>query len=500
MRLKYLITALLITLTAVGAFWLSDGNRMKEDLALWLGEQSGYQVEIEGNLDWQILGGLGLAAQDVRLIGEEEDIRVGSISLSANFGNLFQSLDDWQVKTLQINDAQIASGDSNVQISRLLLTDFRPNTMAPFQGSLSMATGAQGAAYPIQISGMLRYVLESGTQAGALELLNTRVMTEFLEANCAGRITGGSGYQGPTIAEHPEDLVSIPTLYAADTTAQCDIQKMVLGDRPLPVSELKLSLQGGELEAGLTYPTFYQGDLQIDLDLTPEQGTLAWTIDVKGQGIDSSKVFGSDAGPRSWQAIVEVDASISATGNQLPALVSGAKGTGHVTSQSGYMDVSRVKVIISLLSQLAGKSDPTTDWGQRISYRELDATWTMQGQAHELDTKIDNLRWQMSGPIDLLADRLDLRGHISASAPGADDLIRMDPAFYDIPIPIKCAGTLADPGCATDREELTELVAQLFLNAQKRRLQDVIEDAVKDQLPEPLQDAAKSLLNLFKKD
>ena len=76
----------------------------------------------------------------------------------------------------------------------------------------------------------------------------------------------------------------------------------------------------------------------------------------------------------------------------------------------------------------------------------------------------------------------------------------MDPAFYDIPIPIKCAGTLADPGCETDREELTELVAQLFLNAQKRRLQDVIEDAVKDQLPEPLQDAAKSLLNLFKKD
>ena len=59
---------LLIIAAAVGLyFYLSDRQQLKANLSTQLSANSGYEVDIQGDLSWQILPSIRLAASNIKM-------------------------------------------------------------------------------------------------------------------------------------------------------------------------------------------------------------------------------------------------------------------------------------------------------------------------------------------------------------------------------------------------------------------------------------------------
>ena len=68
--LKRLFVTVLILLLLLGAainYLLSDTERLKTELGAQLSGATGYQVNIEGKLNWQVMPSIGAAVTNIKL-------------------------------------------------------------------------------------------------------------------------------------------------------------------------------------------------------------------------------------------------------------------------------------------------------------------------------------------------------------------------------------------------------------------------------------------------
>jgi len=78
---RFFITLILILIVLVVGlgYYLSDKETLKEELSAQLSTASGYQVEILGDLNWQVLPKLGIAAGNISLLDGETQIHVNKL-------------------------------------------------------------------------------------------------------------------------------------------------------------------------------------------------------------------------------------------------------------------------------------------------------------------------------------------------------------------------------------------------------------------------------------
>ena len=67
---------LIVFLSAGLGYYLSDKARLKTQLSTQLSIASGYQVDIQGDLNWQLLPNPGLAAANIKLRDGETQMHV----------------------------------------------------------------------------------------------------------------------------------------------------------------------------------------------------------------------------------------------------------------------------------------------------------------------------------------------------------------------------------------------------------------------------------------
>ena len=78
---RFFITLIfiLVVLVAGLGYYLSDEETLKKELSAQMRIASGYQVEILGDLNWQVVPKLGLAATNIKLHDGEIQIHVSKI-------------------------------------------------------------------------------------------------------------------------------------------------------------------------------------------------------------------------------------------------------------------------------------------------------------------------------------------------------------------------------------------------------------------------------------
>ena len=81
---KFLFSLLVIVALIAGAasYVLSDSERIKSQLNAELSAASGYQVDIQGDRNWQIFPSLGLAISNVKVRDEETQIHICKLRLA----------------------------------------------------------------------------------------------------------------------------------------------------------------------------------------------------------------------------------------------------------------------------------------------------------------------------------------------------------------------------------------------------------------------------------
>ena len=141
-----LIVASVILIGIAGYVYFGDGDRYKLDLEAYLTEASGYQISINGDINWQIQPTLGLSAENIDAIDASENINIGKLTLNAQIGNLFAALESWQIHSFVLENVKVESQGSQMILRKLDISDLRPDEASPFVLDLGYVAASADAS------------------------------------------------------------------------------------------------------------------------------------------------------------------------------------------------------------------------------------------------------------------------------------------------------------------------------------------------------------------
>ena len=424
-RIFITLILILVVLVAGLGYYLSDKETLKEELSAQLSIASGYQVEILGDLNWQVLPKLGLAAVSIKLRDGETQIHVSKLRVGLSLSELTKSPEKWQLDNLILDEVRIK--DAGFRVQEFAMQGFALGQATPFQAQMLMLQAGEpsevreGAA-PVNLSGTLTYALPDskvvpGATLSDLMISQTTVNTRLGEIPVAADCTGWlKEIDGAAVSQ--TDTLNIYNGQMDCTSAQFSVSSL-----SWPESEVSLAIK---------------------------DGTLSTTLQ----------------------------------------------------AANGSVNIQKLKETVTSISALAGKENPAANWPNVMQYQRLLVNASLQDEQVVADANLDNLDVAMRGTLAQADSVLNLKGTLTVQRATADQLIRLDPLFTDLPLPFYCRGTAAEPDCGPDTSAAMSIVGELAKREGKRVIQEKVQesllDGIEEKLPEALKEKAEQLLNLFK--
>ena len=424
-RIFITLILILVVLVAGLGYYLSDKETLKEELSAQLSIASGYQVEILGDLNWQVLPKLGLAAVNIKLRDGETQIHVSKLRVGLSLSELTKSPEKWQLDNLILDEVRIK--DAGFRVQEFAMQGFALGQATPFQAQMLMLQAGEpsevreGAA-PVNLSGTLTYALPDskvvpGATLSDLMISQTTVNTRLGEIPVAADCTGWlKEIDGAAVSQ--TDTLNIYNGQMDCTSAQFSVSSL-----SWPESEVSLAIK---------------------------DGTLSTTLQ----------------------------------------------------AANGSVNIQKLKETVTSISALAGKENPAANWPNVMQYQRLLVNASLQDEQMVADANLDNLDVAMRGTLAQADSVLNLKGTLTVQRATADQLIRLDPLFTDLPLPFYCRGTAAEPDCGPDTSAAMSIVGELAKREGKRVIQEKVQesllDGIEEKLPEELKEKAEQLLNLFK--
>ena len=424
-RIFITLILILVVLVAGLGYYLSDKETLKEELSAQLSIASGYQVEILGDLNWQVLPKLGLAAVNIKLRDGETQIHVSKLRVGLSLSELTKSPEKWQLDNLILDEVRIK--DAGFRVQEFAMQGFALGQATPFQAQMLMLQAGEpsevreGAA-PVNLSGTLTYALPDskvvpGATLSDLMISQTTVNTRLGEIPVAADCTGWlKEIDGAAVSQ--TDTLNIYNGQMDCTSAQFSV-------------------------SSLSWP-------ESEVSLAVKDGTLSTTLQ----------------------------------------------------AANGSVNIQKLKETVTSISALAGKENPAANWPNVMQYQRLLVNASLQDEQVVADANLDNLDVAMRGTLAQADSVLNLKGTLTVQRATADQLIRLDPLFTDLPLPFYCRGTAAEPDCGPDTSAAMSIVGELAKREGKRVIQEKVQesllDGIEEKLPEELREKAEQLLNLFK--
>lgn len=496
-----LIVAGLILTAIAGYVYFSDGERYKADLETYLSETSGYQISIDGDIEWQILPTLGLSAQNIGATDASENISIGKLTLNAQIGNIFAALESWQIHSFVLQDVRVESQGSQMILRKLELNDFRPSEPSPFVLDLAyVAAGLEQSPDELNLKGQLTFTSLDSADSGhsaRIRFDDTALTSTYASGICSGYVTDN---KAPSNAVSADDaLLPVDSILAFDADFNCDLNKMKAGDYEFENGQLAFSQAAGKSKMSLSLRDFFSGKLQTTAAINVNAAPITWDISFRGEDISSRELLALTASKLNWQAPLSVGGNFKMLGNSEQALAQSVVGSANLDGGQGSINISQIKNALMLINQIAKADKPVEELPDQLQYNNLTAGWTIQGEANTLEFALDNLQAKASGPIQLLNDNLSLSGEAVINTPKSGQQIKLTPILLDTAIPFNCEGKLAEPSCKPNTKALGKMLFQILKNSQQDKVNEKLDEVIEEQVPEQFKEAAKQLLNLFGK-
>ena len=252
---RFFITLILILIVLVVGlgYYLSDKETLKEELSAQLSTASGYQVEILGDLNWQVLPKLGIAAGNIKLRDGETQIHVNKLRVGLSLSELTKSPERWQLDDLILDEVRIK--DAGFRVQEFAMQGFALGQATTFQAQILMLQAGEPSevrkdAAPVDVSGTLTYALPDskktpGTTLSDLTIAQTTITTRFgevpINATCAGSLKEIDG-----VARSETDTLNMYNGQMDCTSAQFSVNSL-----SWPESEVSLTVKEGKLSTTL---------------------------------------------------------------------------------------------------------------------------------------------------------------------------------------------------------------------------------------------------------
>ena len=419
-----LFLILVVLVTGLG-YYLSEKENLKKELSTQLSVASGYQVEILGDLNWQILPKLGLAAVNIKLRDGEIQIHVSKLRVGLSLSELTKSPEKWQLDDLILDEVRIK--DAGFRVQKFAMQGFALGQATPFQAQMLMLQAGEPSevregAVPVNLSGTLTYaqsdskVVPGATLSDVMfsqTAVNTRLGEVPVAADCTGWLKEIDGA----------------------AVSQTDNLKIYNGQMDCKSAQFSVS--------SLSWP-------ESEVSLAVKDGRLSTTLQ----------------------------------------------------AANGSVNIQKLKETVTSISALAGKENPAANWPNVMQYQRLLVNASLQDEQVVAHASLDNIDVAMRGTLAHADSVLNIKGTLTVQKATADQLIRLDPLFTDLPLPFYCRGTAAEPDCGPDTSAAMSIVGELAKREGKRvileKVQESLLDGIEKKLPQELREKAEQFLNLFK--
>ena len=193
---------------------------------------------------------------------------------------------------------------------------------------------------------------------------------------------------------------------------------------------------------------------------------------------------------------IEVDASFAATGSSTNELLDTLNGSTTFAISDNTVDIGLIKQVFTEITALSPTGESIQQWPDVIQFGELGGYILMEGgitDSQEIKLRMDNFDISGTGGIDLAAGTFDYDLELALLGPPVAQTIPINELYHNVPWPVNCNARFNDEVskyCRPDFSRAREIFTQLGTNAVRNQLQD----RFTDQVPEELQDTARSIL------
>lgn len=491
-RIPTLLFAIVLIALAVAVYYVRDPNQFKQNLQTLAADQTGYQVQINGDIQWRWGLPFGLRAEDIKANADGETITIGELTLGISVGSIFTAFDDWKINTLALQDIYWEEPDRVVRVSNFALQDFRAGESTPFAIQLEYASkDADPTVINADIAGRLNY-----SDSGVLRFADTNVSSNIATGTCRGLVSEAQRATGLR-PENQEDLLPVNDLLDYDLNLTCLLTD--IPDSPVPLQQAKLVVRNeqGKTQIDLVADNFWGGDAHMSAAIDTVAQPLRWTVSTQANNIDSTEFVKWARLKQNWRAKLNIDSVLNMRGNSEDALLESISGTTDLAGGSGRMDISSLRNALSAVALISGSDNPVKDWPQELGYQALTAQWRVQGSASEIEFTLDNTHAEAHGTVDFVTRQMDLNGWLRVDEPASQSGLRLPKELMNTKLPMNCQGPLVEPKCRPDKSGVLNLLKQNLTSEKTSALRTKVEEALSDKVPDKLRDTVRGLLGRF---
>lgn len=319
---------------------------------------------------------------------------------------------------------------------------------------------------------------------------------DLLEATPAGEPAAGA-----VAASTPATDTELPidVLQTMDIEGSHSLESLAIGGLQLSNINAQLSVRNGRLSLNLRPAGFYAGQLTAAMNFDTRQTPPSLTSIVSVQNLDIAQLARAVPAVAFAQGKLNLESFHTLRGRTTGELLETINGSTSFSVTDNAIDIGIVKQLFSSISVLspAGSGDLAQRWPDVVRFASAEGSLSFtQGiaEGQQFTLQLDNFEIAATGGIHLAQARFDYAALLTVYGEPAPQTIAVAPLYQGVGWPVLCSARFDaeySQYCGPDFGRVRDLFVEISRNQVQRRVQD----AVSDQVPADLQDAARGLLD-----
>lgn len=485
------VLGLLLAAAVAGGLWLlKDPNRFKPELEALIRDNAGLDVELDGDLGWQIWPPVVLKGESIRFADDSTEYALGSFGVRANLLPLLRG-GDLEIAQLRIDDLLLRDKltGERTRVDSIRLDDFVAGQPSPLSVSATLESD-EGPDVQVQISGPLTLLLDEDR----LTINPMAFNYDGIEGSCD--VAASELTREPTLTSKatPDDLLPLDTFRAVDWQVTCNVPELLAGEQTLRNLKIESTNRSARNANVITIPDALGGAVTATVDIDTRNRPPVWNIKTDADDIQSQSLMDLVAPSLSWAAPLLAGGAFTLRGNTMEDLANSAQGKLGVTSTAGLIDISAIKEAVLGIATLAGRGEQVAAWQEQLAYTELDGSWIVDGTEQDLRFTIDNLKLAATGLLNAVTGAMDLRATVTIDKHPTLDVLKLSDDLYGLPIPLRCQGTMEEPSCGLDTAAAQATLRDYATGRARGEATVKLNEAIDEKVPEEYRESARGLL------
>jgi hypothetical protein len=390
---------------------------------------------------------------------------------------------------LTVDDAVVRQEGAVITVSQARLNDLVPNRSSPV--SAQMTYSADGRD-PVPLT--LRGDVSVNPDTLELSLRDTRFETTDAAGTCdleAQPVTDPPPAPAPT----EEDVIPVDVFLAYSWSGECQLDWVQVDDRRFEDVAVDLHNDGGTSAIVAKAPHFFGGAAVADIAIDVRRVPVKWTVTPTLSNVNSTELLDWLDQRLNWAAQLAYGGTLSFEGNTPDELLASLSGETRFDGGQGHIDIAKIRDQLITLATMFNEGERIRGWPEVWDYQRFVGNWRIDRQHHQLDAALDNLSLAAEGDYHPASDELDMLLTLVFTNNPELPVFDVNPLLYDLPIPVRCRGSLDDPTCRVDQKVAQRIVAEALTGGENAELRSKLDQKIDEEVPPEYRDAARSLLD-----